>query len=298
MTPEDRLLALESRVLRASAGPYLDAIEEIRRLLALESPELRAAVLAITAPSMETAVFAGLLDAFDLGIQEALRDHRQADDYQRREESAVRRKAALSGLSPEAVAAAQGLDASAREALGKTLALLNAGVPIEQALAPIFASKNHVELAIITGINRASNDGVENTAKTLGKPMVWESERNACVHCLAYSGQVSVSGSFPPGLTFGKKPLRTDGPPRCPLHPRCRCRLRVLNDPSYAEALRRESIRSVLRGYSLPSESMTARVEAAQRLLDGGVSAPKSVQADARRAIKAGKFPSRVPGGR
>jgi hypothetical protein len=48
-----------------------------------------------------------------------------------------------------------------------------------------------------------------------------------------------------------------------------------------------------LRGFSLESESMKTRVDAADRLVKRGVEAPKSVVAFARRAVKAGEFPTR-----
>lgn len=73
----------------------------------------------------------------------------------------------------------------------------------------------------------------------------------------------------------------------------CRCTIEPLNDKSYAEALRREADRSVLRGFSLESESMGTRVDAAQRLLDKGVNAPASVIKFAERGVKNGKFSTR-----
>ena len=78
-----------------------------------------------------------------------------------------------------------------------------------------------------------------------------------------------------------------------PAHPNCRCTVEPLNAPEYAAALRREADRSVLRGFSLESESMGTRVDAARRLIDRGVDAPKTVVAFARRAVRAGEFPTR-----
>lgn len=123
---------------------------------------------------------------------------------------------------------------------------------------------------------------------------MWVAETNACVECLAYSGRVSKPGKpFPGGLTYGAKsyhPEPVDVPPR---HPRCRCTIEPLRDKSYAAALRREADRSVLRGFSLESESMKTRIDAADRLVSRGVDAPKSVIAYARRSIKVGVFPTR-----
>jgi hypothetical protein len=112
---------------------------------------------------------------------------------------------------------------------------------------------------------------------------VWHAERDACVACLAYAGHYvsSPAGRFPAGLTYGDRPITPlgdiMGPP---LHPGCRCSLSlvhvdVVNDLS--DALKREAQRSVLRGWSLPSESEAVRLRAAEALLKQGNSLPKSV---------------------
>lgn len=139
-----------------------------------------------------------------------------------------------------------------------------------------------------------------------------------CVHCAAYIGHyVRPGDSFPTNLTFGDKPLtpwpdpdRLDGPP---LHPNCRCRLiawlgpvathpvdtAIYNRPALqdqvdlAAAMRREAKRAVLRGWSLPSESESVRLRAADRLLRRGAGLPKSVEARARKAVQAKRFPDR-----
>jgi hypothetical protein len=51
----------------------------------------------------------------------------------------------------------------------------------------------------------------------------------------------------------------------------------------------------VLKGWSLPSESNTVRLKAAEKLLHrGGRGLPKSVQEEAARAVARGKFQSRT----
>lgn len=65
-----------------------------------------------------------------------------------------------------------------------------------------------------------------------------------------------------------------------------------------AEALKREARRSVAKGWALESESDTVRTAAARKLLDGNADLPKSVVAETRRRLRAGKgFKRRVPSG-
>lgn len=73
----------------------------------------------------------------------------------------------------------------------------------------------------------------------------------------------------------------------------CRCEVEPLRSQEYADALRREADRSVLRGFSLESESMKTRIEAAEDLLDRDPDAPRSVIEFARDAVDEGRFPTR-----
>lgn len=320
MSPEDALLDLEAKVLRLAAGSYLDGVEELRVLLASESPALRSKLLKIIAPKMEASALRGLIDAFALGTADAIEtvgdgpktypkagggrvSRAEAAAIMYGSGSAQHRKALeldtkSTGLSKETEGVFRGLDAETKKAIAQARVLLAAGASPEAALAPVFASATRIQRAVTWGVNAAYNDAVTSVATGAGKEMVWVAERDACVHCLAYQGERSKDGFFPEGLTYGKKPLKHESKPRCPLHPNCRCRLQVLNDPSYADSLRREADRSVLRGFSLPSESGQARVDAAQRLIAKGVNAPKSVIDYARKAVKEGGFEKRnVPGG-
>ena len=103
---------------------------------------------------------------------------------------------------------------------------------------------------------------------------------------------------FPAGLTFDRKPKTTRALPSPPLHPFCRCRLGTYRpeaerpgEVTLPDALQREARRSVALGFSLPSESETRRVEAAERLLREGAGLPKGVEAYAARAVDRGAFP-------
>lgn len=169
------------------------------------------------------------------------------------------------------------------------------------------------------------NDSIQQVAADRGARLLWVAEPDACVVCLALSGHLadpSTGEWFDEEATFGKPgsamrvwpfdmPLK--GPPR---HPHCRCvpelwfgpallpggpaDTSLYNAPALSAtvdlpaALRREAKRSVLYGWSLPSESGTVRLKAAELLLAKGAGLPKSVEDRARKAVKAGKFDNRI----
>jgi len=148
--------------------------------------------------------------------------------------------------------------------------------------------------------NRSINAGSAAVAKQHGWNLLWVAERDACLHCLAYSGHVTTPGApFPAGLTYAARPLKAGLPLLYPpLHPNCRCRVVPWNgqpgrldisDPTLPSALLREARRSVVRGDSAYA-SEPARLAAADRLVQRGAALPKSVVERARRAIGAGRF--------
>ena len=161
-----------------------------------------------------------------------------------------------------------------------------------------------VERAGSWAVVRAVAEGSEAVADSLGVGRVWIAERTACVVCAAYAGVVAAQGAeFPRGLTFGAKPADSRPVPNPPKHPRCRCKTAPWSDAwkvpgvlSYPEALRREAARSIARGFALPSEPVSVRIAAAERLLADGTTLPASVRAFAARAVRSGRFPP-VPAG-
>lgn len=129
---------------------------------------------------------------------------------------------------------------------------------------------------------------------------IWLSKRDACVHCQAYAGTVANEGhNFPGGLTWGEEPICVSDIPGPPLHNGCRCHEERIDGGEHAmsDALKREAMRSIAKGWSLPSEDLNTRLKATQKLLDSNPSLPKSVIAEAKRAVRLGAFKSRiVPG--
>lgn len=148
--------------------------------------------------------------------------------------------------------------------------------------------------------------GVELAAADADAPMVWVAERDACLTCLAMSGQVRTAGGRWADLTFDDRPLSwagwDGGPP--PRHPRCRCRAwphdggppvlaASVPGADAATGLAREARRSVLRGWS-GYAGLARRLRAADRLVSSGTAAlPRSVVARARRDIERGQFSER-----
>jgi len=287
MSAEQQLAQLEAKVL-AAAGirDYLKRVETLRTLLAAQDADtIRGLVLAMRAPRVQAQALAAVLDAFGAGAHDALDIVEAAgiDDIARIGRPGNRAKAIVGGL-----------DKAGREALATAQKLARAGADAQAITAPLIAHANSIQGRVTRAVNMAGNEGSTAVADAAGLPTVWVAETNACVHCLAYSGRVAKPGkSFPGGLTYGAKSYHPDPLPHPPLHPNCRCTVEPLNDQSYADALRREADRSVLRGFSLESESMGVRIDAAQRLVASGVDAPKSVIALARKSIKRGKFATR-----
>lgn len=122
---------------------------------------------------------------------------------------------------------------------------------------------------------------------------VWIAERNACVHCLAYQGVARSKDGFPGGLTYGDKPISHERIPNPPLHPNCRCELRVVSkdDKEIQKGLVREAQRSIVRGFSLESEPESLRLRATKRLLAKGVNLPESVKKYGQRSVNKGEYP-------
>jgi hypothetical protein len=284
MSAEIELARLERQVLGvARVSRFLEAVDELRRMLAREDPRLRAAVLKLVAPSIGKDLAAAVGAAFNIGVTDAVKMVGEGVP----DKAPAKPPAGL-------VTAARATEKAIADEISKARKLARAGADEATILAPVNAARNIVERDVVTLVNAAGNAGATALADTAGLPTVWIAETNACVECLAYSGRVAKPGkTFPGGLTYGAKSYNPDPVAYPPRHPRCRCTVEPLRSAEYAEALRREADRSVLRGFSLESESMKTRIDAADRLVSRGVDAPKSVIAYARRSIKVGVFPTR-----
>lgn len=167
----------------------------------------------------------------------------------------------------------------------------------EQAEKIVNKARDNMKAIASSEVNSTAARAAEVTARALGaQGTVWVAERDACVSCVALSGQVARFGeTFDGSMTWGDKPLAWEGfngkPPR---HPHCRCRLVPWDGGQETpNALKREAERSIARGWSLPTESNAARLRALDRLLrEPGTRLPPSVVRRAREALAGKNFPS------
>lgn len=193
---------------------------------------------------------------------------------------------------------------------GAALRLATSPMDVQTALRTADLAVQSVATGAEFAVNTAANAVPVRLATRLGQELVWVAERDACVVCLALSGDVidpNQGQAFDEFATFDTRPAPPVWPPGMPLlrpprHPHCRCMVQVWNGAlvggfySWPMRLKHEALRSVVKGWSLPSESNAARLRAAERILRNGQASqlPKSVQAEGEHAIAARKFRSRT----
>lgn len=311
----DRLRELEDRLLADVAEPArLAIIEATRRataawvrafgsveadptdtgaLAAIRSAfvrELRSLPLDLERPLLDAAVAATWLGVDHAGV--VLTAH--AEDV----------PTVPAAVHPDVMDAARSAREMVSTRLDKTVGLVRAAGTFSE-LVNAMADAHHA-LAVIRRQAAACTfgaaaHGVTIVTEAAGVGRVWVAERDACLHCLGHAGHVVAAGEdFPAGLTYSVKPSGLDPVAAPPLHPNCRCTCSPWRPEwtgpggSFPAALAREAQRSVLKGWSLESESNTARLAAAAALLRSPLIAPASVKAEARRAVRRGAFASRV----
>lgn len=192
----------------------------------------------------------------------------------------------------------------------KLLAQADSPVKVQSALKVASNASRNLATGAEYAVNFSSNSAIRRTAALAGAHLLWVAERDACVVCLALSGHTvdpSTGEAFDETATFDPTHHAPEvWPPGMPLiqpprHPHCRCILQVwygsavTGVPDLPDVLQREALRSVARGWSLPSESNAARSRAAEHILRTGLAdrLPKSVRAEAERGA-AGRFSSRT----
>ncbi|QOR55772.1 MAG: hypothetical protein YHS30scaffold324_4 [Catenulispora phage 69_17] len=178
---------------------------------------------------------------------------------------------------------------------------------VERALAVADRAPAALTLAAQWAVSRAAATSVRATAARIGAELLWIAERDACVVCLALAGHTAnprIGDGFDEFATFGPHRPPAPWPPGQPLlcpprHPHCHCQIVVWlgsasGQPDLRASLRHEAKRSILRGFSRPSESHAVRIAAARKLLaHGSADMPKSVRAYAAHAVDRGRFPTR-----
>ncbi len=182
------------------------------------------------------------------------------------------------------------------------------GLDLQNAVGEAQRSVASVNTGSTYLTNYVANDAAKQVAGHIGAKLLWIAERDACVICLALAGEIAdpMEGlGFDEFATYGPYTAPSIWPPGMPLmrpprHPHCRCQVCVWlgsapGQPDFPSALKREAARSILKGWSLPSESNRVRIEAARSLLAaGGRGLPKSVQERAGHDVARGKFESRT----
>lgn len=215
------------------------------------------------------------------------------------------------GDSPLVQAVADSARATARARIEKAAAAMPdvaSSTDLANALSIATRAPDDLGLAAQWLLHHTANAATREESIRAGAKLMWQAERDACVTCLALSGHVidaREGEGFDEDATFGPNSPPSVWPPDEPLmgpprHPHCRCQAVVYfgvqpGQPDLAASLRREAMRSILRGFSKPSEPNRIRIVAAQRLLDSARSddMPKSVRAYAAQAVKDGRFPTR-----
>ncbi|MGI8333465.1 hypothetical protein ACRYCC_26230 [Actinomadura scrupuli] len=282
---EEQLLQTEQQAAAASDAAFDRAVGEYG---------LTAAALAAAAGAVTAAITAAVAQAVQIGAVMAGAAAVAAGVVRSRRR---RRRGRPSGtvVSPAARHLLQG------PTIGDRVDSVLADADLEDAEDPaaeLERIKGRLRTVATDTVNEAASAGVEDEARRLSADgLIWKAERDGCVHCLGLSGHIVPLGEgFPADMTFGAKPLtwrHYDGLP--PRHPHCRCRTAPVFGSGEAQsaALKREAMRSVLRGFSLPSESKTVRLAAADRLLRSGRARrlPKTAVALSRRAVSQGEFP-------
>lgn len=284
------MMRLERALLDApDLAGFLTLVARIRAALIEQPDEVRALIQRLRLPAIEAQLSAAARQALAAGLADGLGILDEAG-------IPVRSRPITTGALPATVTGlVAGLDAAGETALGQALRLTRGdGIDPQAVAAPVLGYERRVRGTISDTITTAAAEGELQAAEIANVPLVWVAETTACVHCLAYSGVVVNPGDdFPAGLSYGRRPQAGSPGRTPPRHPRCRCEVEPLRSQDYADALRREADRSVLRGFSLESESMKTRIEAAEDLLERDPDAPKSVIEFARDAVDEGRFPTR-----
>lgn len=278
-THTDALLATIEQRVDAINIPLLEVLERVRRrlvALSLDPDKLQGPAVA--------AIVDEVLAEMAVAARRAVRAGSDKDRVTEELDYRQRRTQLL----------ARDLETTERPSLAKALLVLSAAAALASGLKGIISDQE---------VTRQT-EAVRGKLRP-GNVLMWVPERDACVRCARYAGLrlLRPGDRFPGGLSYDPEQDTTDamtvkGPP---LHPHCRCELQQVrkgDSEDASAALRREADRSVLKGWSLESESNAARERAAKALLQSGVQAPASVKAEARRRLRGdGPFVREVPGG-
>ncbi len=280
---------IEARVVRAVAGKWTTSVERLKREALvmhargdISADDLTRLLDRLQLPTTSEATAAVLL------LRKA-RDHGNA-------QVEGRTTARVVPQAVDAVRTAARKPAAALVEVRRRLGIvpLRTTGELLATLAPLTTSASEMEGALSWATHATANSAIREASAQTGSKLVFVAERDACVRCIAYAGDTQETE----GSTFGGGPSflggLTEPLPFPPVHPRCRCSIEEYADPAVPAAMKREAVRSVLRGFSLPSESNAQRIRAARNALQRDLAAPESVKDYARANVRAGKFRTRV----
>jgi hypothetical protein len=269
--PDDTLLTLIQDRVGAVTGDLAAVLEHVRKRLAqlaLDPTKIKTQVGTIVDEVLAEMALAGRR-AVRAGSDRETVDSLLADKRKR-----------MQALSAS-------LRAAERPSLAAGLALLRTAAAFGSGLDGLVSDR-------LVGQHTAQLR--KQAAARGGRVLMWVPERDACARCQRYAGLTLLrpADRFPGGLSYDPEQETTDaaavaGPP---LHPHCRCQLQLVahgdSGPASA-ALQREAQRSIMKGWSLPSEGDASRRRAAQALLSSGnAMVPKSVKREALKRLKEG----------
>lgn len=310
-TPDDETLAFEAEIVRRVTGSVAAGLEDLVRVIlaAFEATKatldeiseeqgkefgrlLAARIDAATWPEMRPDLGAAAIESHRLGVARAAeRFVSPQEQAKARSTKTPRRRKTIP------------IDAQLRRTMREASKLARTGIK-SSADAAAVASKVRKGKTQIEGFarwtaNEGINAGTSDVARKMGLRLVWVSERNACLHCLAHAGYTVEPGSFFPGLSFDPEASNIPAVEHPPLHPNCRCQTRTTDAPAGAAptdrsslnpaaALAREARRSVVYQWT-EYASNPAMTRAAEALLAAGANLPASVEKRARAEIARAK---------
>lgn len=298
LVPDEEALAFEEAATEDVVGSLAAALAPIIGGLLAQyaagtvGPSLAAWIAAalgkVRWDPMTPALQEVAVEAVDLGVDRALRDLPKRDQRK--------------GRGPGPTLEVPDLDEVTRRRLAHTEKLagslkLTTKRDVMAVAGSMSSAKSRAEAQVRWTANKGLNAGTSAVADRLGSALIWMAERDACLHCLAHAGwSVAPGDTFPAGLTYGDKPIRPDGVPHPPLHPGCRCQVRVWDGPlgappadrstmDPAARLAAEARRSVVYGWTSYA-SGAATLRAMDRLLRRGAGLAPSVERRARELVR------------
>ena len=310
-TPDEEALAFEALVVRMVAGEVLSTLDDAVSMVLTafeglsvtvgtiteESAKLFGKVLAdrirvISWDPMEPRAKERAIEARQRGISRVVRTIPPGGERDRAARTKPRRPKALPKM-----------DRNLRRGLEEAAKLAQQGIRTRTQAASVAgklkAAKARTEGSARWVAHEGLNAGVADVARNLGQRLLWTPERNSCLHCLAHAGWiVEPDDEFPTGRSFDPKGSKLPGVPWPPLHPNCRCEVKLTTEPagpppadrsdvSRAAALAREARRSVAYQWT-DYASGAAKERAAAALLAIGTGLASSVEKRARAQLRKG----------